>query len=69
MRRQAPLLGPGAGAAFVIGVALMLAFDAAVTRALGVACLLAFVVAGTFRIADPEYLSQADATEDGERTP
>jgi hypothetical protein len=40
----------------VAGLALMLPFEATVTRVLGVACLLAFVVCGTFLIAAPGFL-------------
>ena len=42
---------------FVAGVVLMVFFDAAVTRALGVACLFGFVAAGLFLIADRVLLS------------
>jgi hypothetical protein len=44
------------------GIALMIPFDAALTRALGVACLLGFVAGGLFLIADPALL--ADDEED-----
>jgi len=48
-RRLWPLL-------LLLGLALMIPFDAAVTRILGVACLVAFVVTGVFLIATPSYL-------------
>jgi hypothetical protein len=41
---------------FVLGVALMIPFEHAVTRVLGVAALLAAIVAGVFAIASPELL-------------
>ena len=44
----------------LIGVVLMVPFDATVTRVLGVAALLAFVVCGVFVIATPEYLQRDD---------
>jgi hypothetical protein len=44
-------------ACFVGGIALMIPFDAAITRALGVACLLGFVAGGLFLIADPALLA------------
>jgi hypothetical protein len=49
-------------AAFVLGIALMIPFDATVTRILGVLCLFAFIVIGVFAIATPERLG--DAPED-----
>ncbi len=45
-------------AAFVAGVALMIPFEATITRILGVLCLFAFVVLGVFAIAQPERLAQ-----------
>lgn len=42
---------------FILGVALMIPFEATITRILGVACLLAFIVIGVFAIATPEFLS------------
>jgi len=44
--------------ALIGGVTLMLAFDLTVTRILGVALILAFIVLGTFTIATPEYLGE-----------
>jgi hypothetical protein len=49
---------------FGAGVVLMIFFDAAVTRALGVACLFGFVAAGLFLIADPVLLSGEAADRD-----
>jgi hypothetical protein len=43
--------------AFVLGVGLMVPFDATITRILGMAFLLAFIVGGVFAIADPPFLS------------
>jgi hypothetical protein len=45
-------------AAFVLGVALMIPFEATVTRILGVLCLFAFIVLGVFAIARPERLGE-----------
>jgi hypothetical protein len=39
------------------GVVLMIGFETPLTRALGVACLFAFVAAGLFLIVDPVLLS------------
>ncbi len=41
----------------VAGLALMLAFDTAITRVLGVLALFAFIVIGVFLIADPAFLA------------
>jgi hypothetical protein len=46
-------------ACFVLGVALMIPFESTVTRVLGVAALLAFVVSGVFAIARPEDLGES----------
>jgi hypothetical protein len=43
-------------ACLVAGVALMIGFEAAVTRVLGVLLLFAFIVTGVFVIADPDFL-------------
>jgi UPF0716 family protein affecting phage T7 exclusion len=40
----------------VAGIGLMVPFEGAVTRTLGMACLIAFVVWGVFLIATPDYL-------------
>jgi len=48
-------------AAFVLGVVLMIPFESAITRILGVALLFAAIVAGVFAIANPELLSDDDA--------
>lgn len=54
-------------AAFVLGTGLLLAFEKAVTLAVGVVLLLAFVVLGVFAIASPEYLALSpDGSEPGE---
>ena len=42
------------------GLVLMLGFDAAITRLLGVLALFAFIVIGVFLIADPELLDPDD---------
>jgi hypothetical protein len=47
-------------AAFVAGVALMIPFEATITRILGVAALFAFIVLGVFAIASPERLGEED---------
>jgi hypothetical protein len=47
------------------GVVLMIGFETPVTRALGVACLFAFVAGGLFLIVDPVLLSdEADPDVD-----
>jgi hypothetical protein len=49
----------------VAGLVLMIGFDAAVTRALGVACIIGFVAGGLFLIASPALLLSGD--EDSRR--
>jgi threonine/homoserine efflux transporter RhtA len=41
----------------VLGVVLLVPFEHPLTLALGVGCLLAFVVRGVFLIATPEFLA------------
>lgn len=45
-----------AAACFVVGAVLMFLFEAAVTRVIGVAALVAFIVCGVFALASPERL-------------
>jgi hypothetical protein len=47
-------------ACFVLGAALMLAFDNWVTRVLGVSLLFAFIVTGVFALATPDRLDQEE---------
>lgn len=54
MRRG--ILGKLTPALLVVGLVLLVPFKATVTLALGVACLLAFVVCGVFLIAEPGFL-------------
>src|SRR3954468_8015984 len=53
-RRLAPALG-----LLVVGALLMLLFESAVPRVLGVLALFGFVVWGVFAIADPGWLGSA----------
>jgi hypothetical protein len=46
-----------AAATFLLGVVLMLAFDATVTRIAGVVLLLGGIGMGVFVIASPEFTS------------
>jgi hypothetical protein len=43
-----------------VGLVLMIGFEAAITRLLGVLALFAFIVSGVFLIADPELLDADD---------
>lgn len=47
-------------ACLAAGLVLMIGFEAAVTRVLGVLALFAFIVLGVFLIADPELLDSDD---------
>jgi hypothetical protein len=51
-------------ACFVVGVVLMVGFEATLTRVVGVALLFAFIVSGVFLVADPEFLA-AEEDADG----
>jgi hypothetical protein len=42
------------------GLVLMIGFEAAITRVLGVVALFAFIVLGVFLIADPELVDSDD---------
>ena len=44
----------------VVGLGLMLAFESAIARTLGVLALFAFIVIGVFLIADPEFLAREE---------
>jgi len=43
---------------FVLGSAIMLAFEAPLARIAGVALLFVFIVSGVFLVADPEFLGR-----------
>ena len=43
-----------------VGLVLMIGFEAAITRLLGVVALFAFIVIGVFLIADPQLLDPDD---------
>lgn len=51
LRRLCPVL-------LVLGVGLMVPFEAALTLTFGVACLVGFVVCGLFAVATPEFLGR-----------
>lgn len=50
-------------ALLVLGVGLLIPFDATITLVLGVACLLGFVVSGVVLVASPAFLA-GDREED-----
>jgi pyridoxal biosynthesis lyase PdxS len=54
VRRMLPVLF------LAIGVGLMIPFDAALTRVLGMVCLVAFVATGVFGVANPAFLAGDD---------
>jgi hypothetical protein len=43
---------------FVLGSAIMLAFEAPLARIAGVALLFVFIVSGVFLVADPDFLDR-----------
>jgi UPF0716 family protein affecting phage T7 exclusion len=57
LRRVTPAL-------FLVGMAVMVAFDRWFTLLAGVALMFAFVVCGAFLIADPGRFLDRDAEED-----
>ena len=52
-------------ALLVGGVALMIPFEYTLTRAGGIACLLAFIVVGVFQVAEPGFLGGDQDSRDG----
>jgi len=50
---------------FVLGVLLMIPFEAWYTRVLGVGCLFGAIVAGVFAIATPGFLESGDDELEG----
>jgi uncharacterized membrane protein YkgB len=47
-------------ASFVVGLVLMVGFEATLTRIVGVLALFTFIVSGVFLIADPAFLGQEE---------
>ena len=60
--RRRPLLALMFGA-FAVGFVLMMAFEAPLTRIVGLLALFTFIVSGVFLIADPAFLGQEDDAE------
>ena len=58
MKRSRPLLPNLRAAWLVAGVALMIPFEATITRVFGVLLLFAFIVGGLFLIAEPRFLDR-----------
>jgi hypothetical protein len=58
MRRSRPLLPLLVVCSLVAGLALMIAFEATITRILGVVLLFAFMVGALFAIAEPRFLDR-----------
>ena len=58
MRRSASLAHVLVAGSFVAGLALMIPFEATVTRILGVGLLFAFIAGGVFLIAEPGFLER-----------
>jgi len=61
--KRSPRLRVATVACLLLGLALMLPFNATLTLAAGIALLFAFVVCGVFLIADPAFL-EGDERED-----
>jgi hypothetical protein len=58
MRRSRPLLPLLVAGSLVAGLALMIPFEATITRVLGVVLLFTFIVAALFMIAEPRFLDR-----------
>jgi len=58
MRRSRPLLPLLVVGSLVAGMALMIPFEATITRILGVLLLFAFIVGGLFVIAEPRFMDR-----------
>jgi hypothetical protein len=58
MRRSRPLLPVLVAGSLVVGLALMIPFEATLTRILGVLLLFAFIVGALFVIAEPRFLDR-----------
>ncbi|MEA2317169.1 MAG: hypothetical protein QOD44_1358 [Solirubrobacteraceae bacterium] len=54
---RGPLLALMLGS-LVVGVGLMVPFEATITRILGVIALFTFIISGVFLIADPAWLER-----------
>lgn len=46
--------------ALILGVVLMIPFDATITRVAGLLCLFGFIVVGVFAVARPERLEELE---------
>ena len=55
--RGRPLLAVTLGC-FLLGSAVMIAFEAPLARLVGVTLLFGFIVSGIFLVADPEFLDR-----------
>lgn len=70
--RSRPLI-PATLASFILGAGLLFAFEKAVTLAVGIVLLFAFIVLGVFAIASPECLAraadQSELPENGSKEP
>jgi hypothetical protein len=58
MRRSRPLLPLLVAGSLVAGLALMIPFEATITRIVGVLLLFAFIVGALFAIAEPRFLDR-----------
>jgi NADH:ubiquinone oxidoreductase subunit 6 (subunit J) len=54
-------------ACLVVGMGLMLVFESALSRVVGLLALFAFIVIGVFLIADPEFLASEEEDQVGSR--
>ena len=64
MRGRSPLAVFMLGS-FVVGMTLMIFFDATITRIFGMAALIAFMTSGLFLLASPDMLEPDDEHDAG----
>lgn len=58
MTKRTPSLSSFVVGSLVAGLALMIPFEATITRVLGVGLLFAFIAGGVFLIAEPRFLTR-----------
>jgi hypothetical protein len=58
MTRPPRLLSVAVLGSLIVGLGLMIIFDATITRVLGMALLLTFIVGALFMIAEPLFLER-----------
>jgi hypothetical protein len=58
MTKRKPSLSSIVVGSLIAGLALMIPFEATITRVLGVSLLFAFIAGGVFLVAEPRFLAR-----------